>query len=62
MQAILQTGRSLQAVNRVTNSVTNWLGSRGQCRPTVTNFVTKLRATQGNEITTFGEKRAMEGN
>ena len=46
----------------VTNSVTNPLGKRGQCRATVTNFVTKLRAIQGNEITTFGEARAMEGN
>jgi hypothetical protein len=46
----------------VTNCVTNPMGNRGQCRATVTNFVTKLRATQGNEITTFGESRAMEGN
>ena len=46
----------------VTNSVTNPMGNRGQCRATVTNFVTKLRAIQGNEITTFGESRAMEGN
>jgi hypothetical protein len=46
----------------VTNSVTNRLGNGGQCRATVTNFVTKLRAIQGNEITTSGETRAMEGN
>ena len=46
----------------VTKSVTNGLGNRGQCRATVTNSVTKLRAIQGNEITTFGESRAMEGN
>jgi type IV secretory pathway TrbF-like protein len=46
----------------VTNSVTNPLENRGQSRATVTNFVTKLRAIQGNEITTFGEARAMEGN
>ena len=46
----------------VTNSVTNRMGNRGQSRATVTNFVTKLRAIQGNEITTFGEARAMEGN
>ena len=46
----------------VTNSVTNRMGNRGQSRATVTNFVTKLRAIQGNEITTFGESRAMEGN
>ena len=49
-------------VINVTNSVTNALGNRGQCRATVTNSVTKLRAIQGNEITTFGEARAMEGN
>jgi hypothetical protein len=48
--------------NYVTNTVTNRLGNRGQSRATVTNFVTKLRASQGNEITTFGESRAMEGN
>jgi hypothetical protein len=46
----------------VTNSVTNRMGNRGQSRATVTNFVTKLRAIQGNEITTSGEARAMEGN
>lgn len=46
----------------VTNSVTNRLGNQGQSRATVTNIVTKLRAIQGNEITTFGESRAMEGN
>ena len=46
----------------VTNSVTNRVGNPGQCRATVTNFVTKLRAIQGNEITTFGEARAMEGS
>ena len=46
----------------VTNCVTNPMGNRGQCRATVTNSVTKLRATQGNEITTFGQSRAMEGN
>jgi hypothetical protein len=46
----------------VTKSVTNVLGNRGQCRATVTNFVTKLGAIQGNEITYFGESRAMEGN
>ena len=45
----------------VTNCVTNPMGNRGQSRATVTNSVTKLRATQGNEITTFGETRAMEG-
>ena len=43
----------------VTNSVTNPLGKPGQCRATVTNSVTKVRAIQGNEITTFG---ASEGN
>ena len=52
----------ISAVHTVTNSVTNPLGNRGQCRATVTNSVTKLRAIQGNEITTFGESRAMEGN
>ena len=46
----------------VTNSVTNRLGNRGQCRATVTNFVTKLGAIQGNEITILGEPRAVEGN
>ena len=46
----------------VTNSVTNPLGNRGQCRATVTNSVTKLRAIQGNEITTFGAWRATQGN
>jgi hypothetical protein len=46
----------------VTNTVTKTLGNRGQARATVTNSVTKLRAIQGNEITTFGESRAMEGN
>ena len=46
----------------VTNTVTKTLGNPGQSRATVTNFVTKLRAIQGNEITTFGASRAMEGN
>ena len=46
----------------VTNSVTNRMGNQGQSRATVTKFVTKLRAIQGNEITTSGESRAMEGN
>ncbi len=50
------------ATKLVTNSVTNPLGIQGQCGATVTNSVTKLRAIQGNEITTFGEFRAMEGN
>ena len=62
MQASHHPGRSFAALNSVTNSVTNRMGNRGQCRATVTNFVTKLRAIQGNEITTFGESRAMEGN
>jgi hypothetical protein len=59
---------SLQSTGRngnkkvVTNSVTNRQGNPGQFRATVTNSVTKLRAIQGNEITTFGESRAMEGN
>jgi len=46
----------------VTNSVTNPVGNLGHLRATVTNSVTKLRAIQGNEITTLGESRAMEGN
>jgi hypothetical protein len=46
----------------VTKPVTNGQGNRGQCRTTVTNSVTKLRAIQGNEITYFGKSRAMEGN
>jgi hypothetical protein len=58
----LQSGVSHVKANVVTNSVTNWVGNRGQARATVTNFVTKLRAIQGNEITYFGESRAMEGN
>ena len=62
MQAGMRLRRSAPPVNSVTNSVTKPLGTRGQSRATVTNFVTKLRAIQGNEITTFGESRAMEGN
>jgi len=62
MKASLHPLRPNTQRKLVTNCVTNWLGNRGQCRATVTNFVTKLRATQGNEITTFGESRAMEGN
>ena len=62
MKASLHSGGSAFISNYVTNSVTNRLGNRGQCRATVTNFVTKLRATQGNEITTFGQSRAMEGH
>src|SRR6266850_194033 len=46
------------ASKSVTNSVTNRLGNPGQCRAIVTNSVTKLRAIQGNEITTSGESRA----
>lgn len=42
------------ALRFVTKSVTNLLGSPGQSRATVTNFVTKLRAIQGNEIAYFG--------
>ena len=61
MQASLHHPRFVPALNGVTNSVTNRLGNPGQCRETVTNFVTKLRAIQGNEITTLGESRAMEG-
>ena len=62
MQASLHLDVSSQKVEVVTNSVTNGLGNPGQSRATVTNSVTKLRAIQGNEITTFGESRAMEGN
>ena len=62
MIASLHLHRFPAAVNSVTNSVTNRLGNEGQCRATVTNSVTKLRAIQGNEITTFGESRATEGN
>jgi len=62
MQASLHLRRLRSAMYTVTNSVTNPLGNRGQCRATVTNSVTKLRAIQGNEITTSGESRAMEGN
>jgi len=39
----LNGGRKL-----VTNSVTNPLGKRGQCRATVTNFVTKLSEFPGS--------------
>ena len=53
-------GASVRGI-RVTNSVTNWLGNRGQCRAIVTNSVTKLRAIQGHEITTFGEARQWRG-
>jgi hypothetical protein len=59
MQSSLHTSVTNQQAKAVTNSVTNRLGNRGQSRATVTNFVTKLRATQGNEITTYGESRAM---
>ena len=62
MLASLHANRSERDANCVTNSVTNPVGNRGQFRATVTNFVTKLRAIQGNEITTFGESRATEGN
>ncbi len=62
MIARLHTGTLNHDAKLVPNSVTNRLGSRGQSRATVTNFVTKLRAIQGNEITTFGEARALEGN
>jgi hypothetical protein len=62
MKASWQIGELDGGSKLVTNSVTNPLGNPGQCRATVTNFVTKLRAIQGNEITTFGESRAMEGN
>ena len=62
MQPSLHGGVSSERVKVVTNSVTNKLGNRGQSRATVTNSVTKLRAIQGNEITSFGESRAMEGN
>jgi len=62
MQASMQSGRSFAKLNSGTNSVTNRLDNPGQCGATVTNFVTELRAIQGNEITTFGQSRAMEGN
>jgi hypothetical protein len=62
MMASLHSLVSNPEAKFVTKSVTNVLGNRGQCRATVTNFVTKLRAIQGNEITYFGESRAMEGN
>ena len=62
MIASLHLVRSNAQGKLVTNSVTNRMGNRGQSRATVTNFVTKLRAIQGNEITTSGEARAMEGN
>jgi hypothetical protein len=62
MMASLHSFPSKPGTEGVTNSVTNRLGNRGQSRATVTNFVTKLRAIQGNEITYFGESRAMEGN
>jgi hypothetical protein len=62
MMASLQQPLAGLAPDFVTKSVTNRLGNRGQCRTTVTNSVTKLRAIQGNEITYFGKSRAMEGN
>jgi len=62
MQASQRLRRFPPAVHSVTNSVTNGPGNGGQCRAIVTNSVTKLRAIQGNEITRFGESRAMEGN
>ena len=62
MEASLHRLRPNTHGELVTNCVTNPMGNRGQCRATVTNFVTKLRATQGNEITSYGESRAMEGN
>lgn len=62
MMASLHKYPCKYATEGVTNSVTNRLGNPGQCRATVTNSVTKLRAIQGNEIATFGESRAMEGN
>jgi hypothetical protein len=61
MKASLHSGSSRFISNYVTNTVTNPLENPGQCRAIVTNVVTKLRAIQGNEITTFGEPRAMEG-
>jgi len=61
MQPSLYIRMSKQEVGNVTNSVTNRVGNRRQSRATVTNSVTKLRAIQGNEITTIGESRAMEG-
>jgi hypothetical protein len=62
MKASLHRPNTASRRISVTNSVTNRLGNPGQSRATVTNFVTKLRAIQGNEITTVGESRAMEGN
>ena len=59
MLASLHANRSEGGADCVTNSVTNPLGKRGQRRATVTNSVTKLRAIQGNEITTFW---GIEGN
>ena len=62
MIASMQRSVLNQEAKDVTNTVTKTLGNPGQSRATVTNSVTKLRAIQGNEITTFGEARAMEGN
>ena len=65
MKASWQITRLNGETKLVTNSVTNPLGNPGQCRATVTNSVTKLRAIQGNEITTFGDLgqwRGTEGN
>jgi hypothetical protein len=38
------------------------MGNPGELRATVTNSVTKLRGTEGNEISKFGEFRAIQGN
>jgi hypothetical protein len=38
------------------------VGNPGELRATVTNSVTKLRGTEGNEISKFGEFRAIQGN
>src|SRR5260370_24117867 len=44
MKASLHRLRPSTQGKLVTNCVTNPMGNRGQCRATVTNFVTKLRA------------------
>jgi hypothetical protein len=38
------------------------MGNPGELRATVTNSVTKLRGTEGNEINKFGVFRAIQGN
>jgi hypothetical protein len=46
----------------VTKTVTNFGGEPGAIEGNVTNSVTKLRGTEGNEINNFGAFREVQGN